>query len=135
MNHYVIIALGWLIGQFAYAAVSIYMLQRNKNLNYWRAVKLYFPSEIGNFVIAFAGLLLILFIATDFLDVEITAKDLRNKEVLTVKEKLILYQRSASAGIGAFIQHLVFLGFKKGKKKIEEYEEQNNISEGKPPIV
>lgn len=129
MNHYAIIAIGWLIGQFAYAAVSVYILQRNKNLNYWKAVQLYFPSEVGNFVIAFAGLLLIMFIATDFLDVEITAKDLRNKEALTVKEKLILYQRTASVGIGAFIQHLVYLGFKKGKKKIEEYEEQNNFAE------
>lgn len=129
MNHYVIIALGWVIGQFAYAAVSVYVLQRNKNLNYWKAVKLYFPSEIGNFVIAFAGLLLIMFIATDFLDVEITAKDLRNKEALTVKEKLILYQRTASVGIGAFIQHLVYLGFKKGKKKIEQYEKENNLTD------
>lgn len=127
MNHYVIIALGWIIGQFAYAAVSIYVLQRNKNLNYWKAVKLYFPSEVGNFVIAFAGLLLIMFITSDFLDVEITPKDLRSKDVLTVKEKLILYQRSASVGIGAFIQHLVYLAFKKGKKKIEEYEKQNNL--------
>lgn len=129
MNHYVIIALGWLIGQFAYAAVSVYVLQRNKELNYWKAVQLYFPSEVGNFVIAFAGLLLIMFIATDFLDVEITAKDLRNKEALTVKEKLILYQRSASVGIGAFIQHLLYIAFKKGKKKIEEYSEQNNIAD------
>lgn len=132
MNHYVIIALGWIIGQFAYAAVSVYVLQKNKNLNYWKAIKLYFPSEIGNFVIAFAGLLLIMFIASDFLDVEITAKDLRNKETLSIKEKLILYQRSASVGIGAFIQHLVYLGFKKGKKKIEEYEKQNNLIENRP---
>jgi hypothetical protein len=128
MNQYVIIALGWAIGQFGYAAVSVYVLQRNKDLSYWKAVQLYLSSEIGNFVIAFAGLLLIMFIANDFLDSEITAKDLRNKEVLTLKEKVVLYQRSASVGIGAFIQHLLFIAFKKGKKKIEQYEQQVNIT-------
>lgn len=127
MNQYVIIALGWVIGQFAYAAVSVYVLQRDKDVPYWKAVQLYLSGEVGNFVIAFAGLLLIMFIASDFLDVEITVKDLRNKEMLTLKEKIILYQRTASIVIGGFIQHLVYVAFKKGKKKIEEYENDNKI--------
>lgn len=126
-GHYLIIAVGWLVGQFAYAAVSIYILQKNKDLSYWKAVGLYLKSEVGNFVIAFSGLLLIMFIASDYLDVNITKADLFNKESLTVKEKLIFYQRSASVGIGAFIQHLVYVAFKKGKKKIEQYEIDNKI--------
>lgn len=127
-KQYLIISGGWLIGQFAYAACSIYVLQKNKDVPYWKAARIYISAEIGSFVMAFSGLLVILFIAPDFFDVEITRKDLLNKEALTWKEKLIAYQRVSAIGIGAFIQHILYLLFKKGKKKIEEYEEHNNIS-------
>lgn len=128
-NHNVIIASGWLIGQFAYAACSIYVLQKNKKINYWKAAHLYMSSEIGSFIMAFSGLLVLMFIAPDFLDVEITRKDLLNKEMLTWKERIIMYQRVSSIGISAFIQHIIYAIFKKGKKKIEQYEEQNNIKD------
>jgi hypothetical protein len=127
-NHYVIIIFGWIIGQFAYAACSIYVLQKNKDVNYWKAAALYFSGEIGSFVLAFSGLLVLLFIIPDFFDVEITRKDLLNKEVLSWKEKFIVFQRSASIGVGAFIQHIIYAIFKKGKKKIEEYEIENKIA-------
>jgi len=118
--------LGWLLGQFGYAACSVYVLQKNKNVNYWKAAQLYFSGEVGNFVIAFAALLIILFIATDFLDVEITKKDLLNKSMLTWKEKVIVYQRTASVLVGGLCQHLLYAVFKKGKKKIEDYDNKNN---------
>lgn len=128
-NHYLIIAGGWAVGQIAYASVSAYILQKDKNTSYWSAVKLYFSAEIGSFVMAFSGLLVIMFIAGDFINVEITRADLLNKQALSWKEKVIVYQRCASVGIGAFIQHLLYVGFKKGKKKIEEYEKQNNLND------
>lgn len=127
-NHYLIISGGWFIGQLAYASVSVYILQKGKNVSYWKALSLYFSGEIGSFVMAFSGLLVLLFISGDYLNVEITRADLLNKQVLTWKEKIIVYQRTASIGVGAFIQHLLYVAFKKGKKKIEEYEEQNNIA-------
>lgn len=130
-NHYVIISIGWLIGQFTYAACSIYVLQRKRNVDYWKAWGLYFSAEIGTFVMAFSGLLVLLFIAGDYIDVKITRHDLLDKEVLTWKERFIYFQRTVSIGIGAFIQHIIYAFFKKGKKRIEEYEEQNNISDKK----
>lgn len=121
-NHYLIIAIGWLVGQFGYAAVSVYILQKDKRINYWKAWGLYGSGEVGNFVMAFAGLLILLFIASDFLDVDITRKDLLNKETLTLKEKLIVFQRTASVILGGFVQHLLYVAFKRGKKKIDDYE-------------
>lgn len=129
-NPYAIIALGWLVGQIGYAAASVYILQKNKKASYWKALGLYFSAEIGGMIMAFAGLLILLFIAGDYITDEITAADLRNKQVLTWKEKVIVYQRTASVIIGGLCQHLLYVGFKKGKKKIDEYEEQNNIKDG-----
>lgn len=126
-NHYAIISGGWLVGQLAYAACSIYVLQRNKDINYWKAARLYLNSEIGSFIMAFSGLLVILFIAGDYIDVKITRHDLLDKETLTWKERFIYFQRTVSIGIGAFIQHIIYAAFKKGKKKIEQYEDENNI--------
>lgn len=128
-SHYLIIALGWLVGQIGYASVSVYILQKDKDINYWKALGLYFSSEVGNFVIAFSALLIILFIAGDYINVEITRSDLLNKPALTWKERVIVYQRTASVVIGAFSQHLLYVAFKKGKKKIVEYEKQNNLND------
>ena len=119
-NHYLIIALGWLVGQIGYASVSVYILQRDKNISYWKALALYFSGEIGSFVMAFSGLLILLFIANDFFDIQITRADLLNKTALSWKEKIIVYQRTAAVGIGAFCQHLIYVIFKKGKKKREQ---------------
>jgi hypothetical protein len=131
-DHYLIIAGGWFVGQIAYASVSVYILQKNKNIDYWKAWALYFSAEIGSFVMAFSGLLILLFIAGDFFNVEITRADLLNKAALTWKERIIVYQRTASVGVGAFIQHLLYVGFKRGKKRIEQYEIENQIEDKKP---
>lgn len=123
------LVVAWLIGQFGYAAVSVYTLQKGKKVNYWKAWQLYFSAEVGSFVMAFSALLIIIFIAPDFINTDVTRADLLNKETLTWKERLVLYQRSSAVGLSAFSQHLLYLVFKKGKKKIEEYEEQNNIAD------
>lgn len=126
MNHYLTITIGWVIGQICYAAVSVYILQKNKNIKYWGAWAAYGKSELGNFVIAFSALLLILFIANDFLDINITKQDLLNKQQLNLKEKIILYQRTAATGIGAFSQHLLYIAFKRGKKEIDKVAKEND---------
>jgi hypothetical protein len=131
-NHYFIIAGGWFVGQLGYASVSVYILQKDKKINYWKALGIYFNSEVGSFVMAFSALLVLLFIAPDFFNIEITKADLANKAVLTWKEKLIIYQRSAAVGIGAFCQHLIYVAFKKGKKNIEQYEIANQLQDKQP---
>lgn len=130
MNNYIILALGWFLGQLGYAAVSAYILQRDKpGITYAQALRVYFAKEVGSFAMAFCALLIIMFITNDFVTVEITRKDLLNKEALTWKEKLIVYQRTCSVFFGAFSQHIIYVAFKKGKKAIEEFAEKNNVKE------
>lgn len=130
MNNYVILALGWFLGQLGYAAVSAYVLQRDKpGITYPQALRVYFSKEVGSFAMAFTALLIIMFIANDFVTVEITRKDLLNKDVLTWKEKLIVYQRTCGVVFGAFSQHIIYVAFKKGKKAIEDFAAKNNVNE------
>lgn len=132
MNNYVILALGWFLGQLGYAAVSAYILQRDKpGISYSQALGVYFAKEVGSFAMAFTALLIIMFIANDFLSVDITRKDLLNKEALSWKEKIIVYQRTCSVFFGAFSQHIIYVAFKKGKKAIEDFAAKNNVNEVK----
>lgn len=128
MNNYVIIVLGWFLGQLGYAVVSAYILQRGKpSISYWQALQVYCAKEVGSFALAFTALLILLFIAGDFLSIEITRKDLLDKETLTLKEKIILYIRTSSIVFGGLCQHLIYIAFKKGKKAIEDYATKNGI--------
>ena len=118
----------FVLGQLGYASVSIYIIQRNlDNVSYWQAVQQYSKKEIGSFVMAACGWAIVMFIASDWVDVTVTRQDLLNKEALTVKDKLIVYQRSISTGLGAFIQHIIYVAFKRGKKAIHDYAQKNNV--------
>lgn len=130
MNNYVIIAVGWLLGQLGYAVVSAYMIQRKlEGIDYGKALRIYFRKEVGSFAMAFAALLIAMFIASDFIDIRVTRADLLDKEVLTLKEKIIVFFRTSSVVFGAFCQHGIYLAFRKGKKAIEEYADKNKLGQ------
>lgn len=121
MNHVVILMIGWVVGQFAVSAILVYLYQKDKdNIGYWQAVRAYFSKEVGNHVIAFAGLLVILFISYDYIDLKITRADLANKAALTWKEKAMYYQRTFAVIVGATIQLVLTLAYKRGKVAIEK---------------
>jgi hypothetical protein len=125
MSNLQIIIVGWLVGQFGYAAVSIHVLQRHKpNINYWEAAGAYFRKEFSNFVMAFAGLLILIFIFPDFWDADINKMDLKIKSTKTWKEWIMIYQRVTTVVIGGLSQHLLYIAFKRGKKEIEKLDEQ-----------
>lgn len=128
MNNYFTIIVAFLIGQFAYTTITVYILQKDKDIDYFTAYKAYMKKEIGWFIVAFAGLACVLFVLNDFLDLSIKRKDLLNKDVLTLKEKIIFYFRTGALFVGAFIQHLLFMVFKKGKEEIKKVNDQ--ISNG-----
>lgn len=128
MSNYTIMIVAFVLGQMGYASVSIYIIQNNvTGINYWRAVVQYCKKEVGSFIMAACGWAIIMFIASDWIDVNITRKDLLNKESLSIKEKLIVYQRTVAVVLGAFIQHLIYVAFKKGKKAIHDYAQKNNV--------
>lgn len=126
MSNTTIIILGWIVGQLGYTAVSIHVLQRDKpNINYWQAAGAYFKKEISSFVMAFCALLILLFIFPDFWgDADINRADLKIKSTLTWKERIIVYQRCTAVILGALSQHLLYIGFKRGKKEIEKLEHE-----------
>ncbi len=125
MSNIQIIIVGWLVGQFGYAAVSVYNLQKDKpNINYLQAAGAYFSKEIGSFIMAFAGLAILIFIFPDFWDSDINRMDLRLKPVLTWKERIIVYQRCTAVVLGGLSQHLLYIIYKRGKKEIAKLDNE-----------
>lgn len=128
MNNYLILFVAFLLGQIGYASVSIYIIQRNlPGITYWEAVTQYFKKEVGSFVMAAAGWAIVMFIFPDFFDTSVSRADLLNKDTLTLKERMVLYLRASATGLGMFIQHILYVAFKKGKKAIHDYADKNNI--------
>jgi hypothetical protein len=120
MNNYVTIIIAFIIGQFIYTSITVYNLQNGKDIGYWHAYAAYLRKETGWFVIAIAGLCGVLFVLSDFVNLDIKKADLINKEVLSYKEKLVLYFRTSALMLGMFIQHVVFKVYKKGKEEVEK---------------
>jgi hypothetical protein len=128
MNNYVILALGWIVGQTAYGSVSAYIIQKDMpGIDYWQALKIYFKKEIGSFAMALSALLVLMFIFPDFFDPTVSRAQLKTKEALSFVERMIVYLRVSSVIVGGLSQHLLFIAFKKGKKAIQSYAEKNNI--------
>jgi len=135
MNNYDgIMLIAFVLGQLGYASVSVYIIQNKiANVSYWEAMRQYFKKEVGSFVMAACGWAIVMFIASDWVDVTVTKKDLLVKESLTIKDKLIIYQRSIATGLGAFIQHIIYVAFKRGKKAIHDYAQKNNVDDNIKP--
>jgi hypothetical protein len=134
MNNYILMIVAFILGQLAYASVSIYIIQNKvTGINYWQAVGQYCKKEVGSLVMAACGWAIIMFIASDWIDVNITRKDLLTKETLTLKEKMIVYQRTFAVLLGGVIQHVLYVAFKKGKKAIHDYAQKNNVDDNTQP--
>jgi hypothetical protein len=119
-TYYITTALGFLIAQFLMASISVYDYQKQKDIPYSHAMKAYLKAEIGFFVIAFFGLLTVLFVLPDIIDINIKPLDLQDKESLTWKEKAQAYFRLTVIFVGAFVQYLSFKFRKSGKQAIDK---------------
>lgn len=125
-NNYVLLIIAWVLGQFGYASVSVARLQKNLvNVEYFQAWLVYVKKETGSFVMAFAALLIMLFIFPDFFDPTLTKAAAKSKEVKTFMDYLVIWQRTAFVFFGGFSQHLLYLGWKKGKAGITELDKKN----------
>lgn len=120
MNNYLTIVVAFIIGQFIYTSITVYNLQNGKDIDYWKAYGAYLRKETGWFIVAIAGLCGVLFILSDFINLDIKKADLVNKETLSAKEKIVLYFRTSALLLGMFIQHVVFKVYKKGKEEVEK---------------
>lgn len=120
MNNFFVLTIGFLLGQSMHIAISAYYFQLNKDIAYFDALKIYAKKETGSFVIAFLGLLTFLFTSSDFIDFSLKKADLKGLDSLTLGQKLVVYFRTVSFFIGAFIQHILLLAFKAGKKELDK---------------
>lgn len=112
--------MGFILAQALVASIMVYKYQKEKTIEYGVALQTYFKAELGYFIIGVIGIIVILFILSDFVDLSITKKDLLSKNSLTWKENLRLYFKTASVGIGGFVQYLAFLYKDKGKIAIDK---------------
>ena len=119
MIHYVQLFFGFIIGQFLMMSLNVYDFQKKKDIAYRNALKAYATAEIGYFVIAGLGLIALLFILSDYIDLSVTKNDLKSLESLDWKQKLQLYFKTGSLFLGAFIQYLTFKFRSVGKKAID----------------
>lgn len=126
MNNYVVVVLAFLLGQFITTSVVVYNMQKEKQVSYMNALTAYLKAETGWFIIGFAAISCIMFIMSDYVDLNIKKADLINKENLSYKESLIVYFRTSALFVGTFAQLLAFKFLKKGKEKIAEFEDKNN---------
>lgn len=134
MSNYFIIFCGWIIGQYCTTVICAYLLQINKEgINFPQSVAVYSKKEMGSFFIAFGGLLVLMFICSDFIDPSITREMLLHKEKLSYVDKAILYSRTFSVAYGMFCAVLLLVIFKKGIKGINEYAEKNKNSPNDKP--
>lgn len=120
MNYYILTIIGFMCAQFFMASLQVYDYQKSKDITWWNAMKVYSSAEFGWFVIAFFGLLLVLFILPDLINIDIKQSDLFDKDLLTWKEKAQKYFRITIVCLGAFIQYLGFKLRKTGKQAIDK---------------
>lgn len=119
MIHYVQLFFGFIIGQFLMMSLNVYDFQKKKDISYRNALAAYATAEIGYFVIAGIGLIALLFILSDYIDLNVTKNDLKSMDSLDWKQKLQLYFKTGSLVLGAFIQYLTFKFRSVGKKAID----------------
>lgn len=121
MKYYTLMIIAFIIGQFIYTTLTVYNLQKDRDIEYGKALAIFVSKELGGYLVAIGGLCGVLFILSDYIDPGITRADLLNKESLTFKEQLVVYYRTASLAAGVFSQHLIYRFYNKGKKAIDEY--------------
>jgi len=113
--HYAMMFVGFVLAQLLITSIMVYHYQKEKNISYGSALTAYMKAEIGYFIIGVIGILVILFILSDYVDLSITRKDLLTKGGLTWKENLRLYFKSLSIFIGGMVQYIAFVYNKKAK--------------------
>lgn len=121
MNNYFVMLLAFIIGQALYTAITVNNLQKGKKIGYWPALRAYTEAEVGQYIVVLCGLAALMFVITDFVDPSFRKED---ADLTTWKGRLVAYFRSIMLVVGVFAQHIIFLAFKKGKKKLEEADQQ-----------
>jgi hypothetical protein len=121
MNNYVVIVLGWLLGQAAYACKKSWDIQRKTpDIDFRHALKLHFSKETASFAFASIMLFIGLFVITDFVDLDVTKEDLKNMEAAKWKVYLINFLRTSTVLFGYICQNLGYFLFGRSEKILRD---------------
>lgn len=129
MNYYQIVIIeAFVLGQIFFGLVCAWYLQLDKpELNYFDALRVFIKKEIGGFLVSVSFLSLVVFVLSDFINLNLTKQDLMLKQNRTNLENAQLYFRTVASFLGVFAQWLAFYVFKRGKKGIEDASKKAGI--------
>lgn len=128
MNNYLIILIGWILGQTAYAFKKSWEIQRNRpGVSFKDALHMHFTKETASFAFAFVILLIGLFVLPNFIDMDITKDDLKNLEVAKWKVYFVNFLRVIAIVFGYLCQNLGWFFFGKSEKILQAQADQAGI--------
>lgn len=120
MSNYVILVIGWVLGQAAYAFKKSWEIQRNKpNVSFSDALKTHFTKETASFAFAVICLLIGLFVLPNFINMDLTKEDLKNMEAAKWKVYFINFLNVVAVVFGYLCQNLGWFLFGKSEKLLQ----------------
>lgn len=128
MNNYLIIVIGWLLGQAAYACKKSWDIQRrNDNVSFKDALVMHFTKETGAFAFGSVMLFIALFVISDFINLDVDKEELKNMEAAKWKIYLINFLRIIAVTFGYLCQNLGYFLFGKSEKYLRRQANNEGI--------
>lgn len=122
MKYYLLLIAAVIIGQSFFSSVSVWYFQRDiKELNYFKALQLYFKREIGSYFVVILLTMMVMFVLSDWMDLTTTRAELIAKGTLTRFEKAQEKFRTYATGFGIFAQWIAFVLYKGGRNAIKDW--------------
>lgn len=129
MNNYVILVIGWFLGQLAYAFKKSWEIQkRMPKVTFKQALQMHFTKETASFAFGVLMLFIGLFILPNFINMDLTKDDLKNMEAAKWKVYLINFLNSVSVVFGYLCQNLGLFFFGKSEKLLEAQAQKEGIN-------
>lgn len=126
--YYLLVIAAVVLGQtFTAAYLSWKHQTANDLINYPTAFKIYISKNLGTFAVIITFTMLILFVLSDWMDMNLTKAELIAKGKLTRVESIQRYFKTYATFYGVFAQGIASLFYKGGEKAIKDYGKQKGI--------
>lgn len=128
MNKYVILVIGWILGQAAYAFKKSWEIQKyNPKVTFKEALKMHFTKETASFAFAGICLLIGLFILPNFINMDLTKDELKNMEAAKWKVYFINFLNVVAVVFGYLCQNIGWFFFGKTEKILQSQAQKEGI--------
>lgn len=128
MKYYLLLIAAVVIGQLFFSVVSVWYYQRsNPQIDFFKALQVYFKKEIGTYIMIFCFTLLLMFVLSDWMDLHATRHDLLLKEDLNKFEQAQIKFRTYATCYGVFAQFVALYFYKGGKDAIDKFGKSKGI--------